>query len=244
VEFLTTKKIAAGIEDIIKNANTRIFLISPYIKLSKEYIEWLEEAVERDVDIVIIYGKQKDIEENTRKALEGLGNITVKYYEHLHSKCYMNESFAIVSSMNLYDFSERNNREMGISIFRKEDSEIFSKIFIEIRSLIRISKNINFIPRQSGINHFFSDLETTRKRDKSSSTKRKSIKFALDGFCIRCGDEIPLEPSRPLCDDCYETWSIFYNFDYEENFCHVCGEESDVNFRKPLCFSCYRHSDI
>ncbi len=34
--------------------------------------------------------------------------------QNLHAKCYLNEKAAIITSMNLYDFSQVNNNEMGV----------------------------------------------------------------------------------------------------------------------------------
>ena len=43
----------------------------------------------------------------------------------LHAKCYFNEQNLVISSMNLYDFSEVNNWEMSILIDKDNDSEIY-----------------------------------------------------------------------------------------------------------------------
>lgn len=61
MKFLTTKKIAAGIEDVIKESNDFITLVSPYIKLSQEYLEWLHEAAETGVKVLIICGKKRTV---------------------------------------------------------------------------------------------------------------------------------------------------------------------------------------
>jgi hypothetical protein len=69
-----------------------------------------------------------------------------------------------------------------------------------------------------------------------SPSSRASTKA---GHCIRCGDDIPLNPDRPLCGDCYKAWAKYENRDYKEAHCHVCGKERSTSFAKPLCRSCW-----
>ena len=38
------------------------------------------------------------------------------FCKNLHAKCYLNESTCIISSLNLYEFSQVNNNEMGVLI--------------------------------------------------------------------------------------------------------------------------------
>lgn len=43
-EFLTTKAIGHQIEEIIKKAKQRLYIVSPYLKISNLYYERLNEA--------------------------------------------------------------------------------------------------------------------------------------------------------------------------------------------------------
>ena len=70
---------------------------------------------------------------------------------------------------------------------------------------------------------------TTKDSSKPKTRERKPnyIKAkSLDGFCIRCGDEINFNINRSLCSDCFESWADWGNEDYPENFCHFSGEMS------------------
>lgn len=55
-------------------------------------------------------------------------------------KCYMNEDEAIVTSMNLYSFSQQNNDEMGIYVKKKDDPELYNDILNEVQRLLTISE--------------------------------------------------------------------------------------------------------
>ena len=50
------------------------------------------------------------------KWLEGLTQIKTSFRRNLHAKCYLNENEALLTSMNLYEFSEKNNDEMGVLV--------------------------------------------------------------------------------------------------------------------------------
>jgi hypothetical protein len=46
----------------------------------------------------------------------------------------------VITSMNLYEFSEKNNREMGIFITQADDKDIYQKSLREINSILSISE--------------------------------------------------------------------------------------------------------
>src|SRR5690606_23255677 len=57
-------------------------------------------------------------------------------------KCYINEELCIVTSLNLYEFSQVNNNEMGILIRRSDDAELYRDAYEEAQRIIRISEEI------------------------------------------------------------------------------------------------------
>lgn len=57
-------------------------------------------------------------------------------------KCYINENEAIVTSMNLYSFSQQNNDEMGIHITKEKDADLYKDISDEVQRLLTISEEI------------------------------------------------------------------------------------------------------
>ena len=54
----------------------------------------------------------------------------------------MNERVALLTSMNLYEFSQVNNYEMGILVDREKSYELYRKIDEEAMSIVRISDEI------------------------------------------------------------------------------------------------------
>lgn len=218
-EFLTTSGTSHYLEKIIIEAKTEMTLVSPYLQISKILIERLKEASGNGIIINIIYGKD-ELNSNERKALGEINTLELYFSKNLHAKCYFNESKMIITSMNMYDFSERNNREMGILIDSKIDEDIYVKAIKEVKSILQ-----------------FSRLEITQL-GKAENFKKKSISN-VQGFCIRCEQAIFHNPTAPYCQTCYNSWSYWNNYNFEENVCHTCGDNTRATMGKPQCYSCY-----
>lgn len=133
-KFLTTVGNSYYVEQIIINSEESLTLVTPYLKLSRNLIERISDADKKGVKITLIYGKN-ELAQNERNKLDTINNLEIFYCENLHAKCYHNESSMIITSMNLYEFSERNNREMGIIIEKHDDTDIFKDTLKEIESI-------------------------------------------------------------------------------------------------------------
>lgn len=138
-QFLTTAGTSHIIEDIIIRAKSELVLITPYLKLSRILFERLTDANHRGVRIQLVYGKSA-LQFSEQQQLNALTNLELLFLGNLHTKCYFNESTLIVSSMNLYEFSEKNNREMGIVLTRRDDGECFADALAEAQSIINAAR--------------------------------------------------------------------------------------------------------
>lgn len=136
---------------------------------------------------------------------------------------------------NFYQNDE--NVTLGFPI-NNQYSDVYIKVNGEEQPRISISEAIQFLddgikkvilPR---INHLSIHSGTFKSLPSRAQSSR--------GHCIRCGDTIDFDLSRPLCYSCYKSWSKYGNEDYEENFCHTCGREKNTSYAKPECYSCYR----
>ena len=54
----------------------------------------------------------------------------------------MNEESCIITSLNLYEFSQVNNNEMGVALSRSEDGELYREAYAEAQRIIRISDEV------------------------------------------------------------------------------------------------------
>jgi len=141
-QFLTTSGTSHWIENIIIKAKSELLFITPYLKLSPTLVQRLTETDRRNVRIQLVYGKS-ELHPNEKRQLEALANLELFYLENLHAKCYLNEHTLVVSSMNLYEFSEKNNREMGILLTPQEDGECFADALAEARSILAAAKRVS-----------------------------------------------------------------------------------------------------
>jgi len=134
----------------------------------------------------------------------------------------------VITSMNLYDFSELHNKEMGILISADDDRELYSEAFNEADRIIKYSEKIPL----KEIGHKSYQLRKNQIRDK------KETFISKKGFCIRRGKDIPFNPEKPYRSRCFSIWAEYENPYYEEKYCHKCGKEIDTTIEYPLCYIC------
>jgi len=138
-KFLTTNGINYVVDEIIKTARERVVLVSPYLKLNARIKELLSDGYRPDVDIRVIYGKRQ-LDGSERQWLNGVPHIRTSFCPNLHAKCYLNESLCVITSLNLHQFSQQNNNEMGVMIKRATDHQLYSDVSGEVDRLLRISE--------------------------------------------------------------------------------------------------------
>ncbi len=227
-KFLTKRGVASEIENIINGARSSLVLISPYVKIPESLLQNLINTNKRKVNITLVYGKD-ELKPEVRSQLEQLDNLSLRFLENLHAKCFFNEESMVITSMNLHDFSEQHNREMGIKINVKEDGQVFSDALREANLIIDESKKY--------------DLQKPKVREGSkehSTSPKATSKSQPAGCCIRCRTSIPINAEKQLYHDCYSKWAEYKNPDYEENYCHACGKPTPTTKGHPLCYRCFK----
>lgn len=216
-KFLNTRKAVSEIEDLIKNADQRLILISPYLKISKDFRELLDYRNKKDKITTVIFGKQ-ELNPDEMKFLQGLRFVILKYNEDLHAKCYLNDNKMIITSLNLYEFSMANNKEMGILIDKTDtnDTQLFDDALKEVDYIDQTSQRFEF-----------GTVKPTNKKQQSGQG---------NGFCIRTGQPIPFDIEKPMSYDAFKRWDEFGDIDYPEKYCHFSGEPSngETSMRQPI----------
>lgn len=221
MRFLTTRQISGEIERIIREANEYITIVSPYVRIAKTYVDRIAERSAQGLQVNIVFGKE-DMNPNEEQRLSQIPGLQLYFLDNLHAKCYMNERDVVITSMNLYEYSENNNREMGLSFERSENERMFTDIKNEVGSFIN-----NAVPHTNTTQFHAPDPRTDAANE--------------PGYCIRCGRDIQFDPGRPMCRDCYTAWAEFSNFEYPENVCHSCGSRARISMSRPLCYDCFRY---
>lgn len=174
-KFLNTSGTTYHLEELIKNASDRLIIISPYLKLNERIKELLEDRNRLKIDIRIVYGKN-DLQPEEINWLKNLTFIRTSFCKNLHAKCYLNESECIITSLNLYEFSQVNNNEMGVLIYRNEDAKLYADTYDEAQRIIRISDEV----RMSLEKVTDSDNKVTSDKQIGSSTANTTVKLAAE----------------------------------------------------------------
>src|SRR5450432_4114625 len=179
-EFLNTTGVSFRLEEMMKNTKERLILISPYLQLNdrvKEHILNLN-IQKRDIRIVFRENKLQFDENNW---LESQIGVRTSINKNLHAKCYINENEAIITSMNLYEFSQLHNNEMGIYISRIDDTKLYNEAYEEAQRLLNISEEIRISVKK------VTSTTPTKNETKKIFEQSSSSKSNTSGFCIRTG---------------------------------------------------------
>ncbi len=220
-DFLSTDGLRLQIEQVIKGAQKFLIIASPFIQISERYQRYLSAASQKGVNIRVIYGKDnyKTAEAKEKQAkelafLDTLENCKTLHIETLHAKCFLNEESVVISSMNLYTYSENNNIEMGVLLNRRKDRDAYKDALTEVSSFI---------------SHYL-------KEDTILAPDEKEVRI---GFCIRCATEIDYNAHAPFCLECFRNAGSYDLIPYKkEKFCHACGDPFKTSFSHPVSDGC------
>lgn len=140
-KFLNTSATNYFLEELIKDAKDRLILISPFLKLNDRMKELLADKNRLKIDVRIVYGKS-ELQPEEINWLKEQTYIRTSFCKNLHAKCYLNEELCIITSLNLYEFSQVNNNEMGILLRRGDDGDLYKDAYEEAQRIIRISDEV------------------------------------------------------------------------------------------------------
>lgn len=227
-KFLDTTGISYHLQQLINKANEKLVLISPFLKINERIKQSLEDKNRMKIDIRVVYGKN-ELQPEENNWLKSMSSIRSSFCKDLHAKCYLNENEAIITSMNLYEFSQINNNEMGILIEKDKDPELYKDVYDEAQRLIRISDELIFTVEKAPTKD-----KPTEKQESKNKTE-KSIDKSM-GYCIRTGTQIPFNVEKPMSYEAFKSWSKYGDKDYPEKYCHFSGEEShgETSVGKPI----------
>lgn len=131
-KFITSSNLDNEIESIIREAKTKLLLISPYINLSDNIKNLLRQKTSHpELEIIVAFREEwkdgnnrgdNNAETSKYKNLKELEvwkifpNIRLVSLNNLHAKYYANEKKGVITSLNLYRYSIKNNIEYGCLI--------------------------------------------------------------------------------------------------------------------------------
>jgi hypothetical protein len=252
--FLTASGTNLALEKLINDAENQLVLVSPFIKLHDR----LKDALRRKADqynltINLLFGKNESSKDQSLNANDLIffmefPNISISYKKNLHAKYYANEKEGIVTSMNLYDYSQNSNIEVGIQCYHNLQGRITGTIanqftggedvgikawqyFTDLikHADVLFKREPQFENTLLGLKKKYTgSIITANKLGNTSTTSRIGYenKKSERGYCIRCKHPIMLNIQKPYCDKCYSSWNQYKNPNYKEKYCHVTGMQS------------------
>ena len=273
-KFVKGNGLNAEIESIFDDAEVQLTIISPFIKLHKRFKDSLKSKINNPkLEVQLVFGKN---ESNKSKSLSSedfeffkqFANVRIYYEPRLHAKYYANQTAAVLSSMNLYEYSQNNNiefgivtqREMGLDRLKEkvmgveldndawqyfnsvvEGSELlyFNEPVYESNMLGLSKKYIRSEVRVDLLTDELSKEKSVKKEKPNKPAEVESVKpttDSKDGYCIRTGERIPFDLTKPYADKAFKSWSRYKNEDFAEKFCHFSGEPSEgkTTMAKPI----------
>jgi hypothetical protein len=242
-KFLNRFELTDELHRIIEGAKEYLILISPYIKLTDSIKRSLSKhKSDSKFELIVIYGKNevdksRSLNDFDMDFFKSFSNVKIAYHKRLHAKMYVNEFNCLLTSMNLHEYSMKENIEFGILTHPKlidrvrgsldRDTTDFAEYIIE-KSTIEFEKKVKKEKSFFGLFTKYGDSEI-------------KIEKSRYGYCIRTGIQIPFNPSQPYSGDAFHSWNQYKNPDYKEKYCHQCGEDYSTSMRMPVCNNCYNN---
>ena len=129
------------------------------------------------------------------------------------------------------------------SIFAKNyvGSEVELNLIDELIKFGKVSKRrLSDFTNEKYVNIAIKEQRKSREEYHIENSTNQNKNINKNGYCIRCKTSVKRDLDKPLCWDCYKTWSLYEDPFYRENFCLSCGEKSNTNFSKPACLKCFK----
>src|SRR5256885_13028699 len=139
-KFLNTSATNYFLEELIKGATDRLILISPFLKLNDRMKELLADKNRLKIDVRIVYGKS-ELQPQEIEWLRGLTFVRTSFCKNLHAKCYLSETMCIITSLNLYEFSQRSEEHTSEL---QSPCNLVCRLLLEKKKKNRIKSNVDY----------------------------------------------------------------------------------------------------
>lgn len=214
--FLNTELLNEWIPKLISTSQKELVIVVPFIQLSARVYDELLKADTRGVKTVIIYRENK-LSPIQKEKLGQLKNLNQFEHPTVHCKTFFNGDLLLIGSMNLYEHSENNNREMGVLFARSGDGAKFIG---------------NSWGSADDANIFTDFLEEYKLIQNGTTSVLLSEEYVKSGMSI----EILKTPMDKTTDLCLEMKKVFGHKQFEP--CEI------KNNWFPVCFNYHEKLDV
>ncbi len=211
MKFIPIMEISSHIMTLIEEAVNELIIVSPYVSIK----DWdklkrcLNNAIARNVAVTFY------VRDNTNQDLELLKKLKVKLVliKDLHAKIYLNDTYAIVSSQNLYQYSDINSIDFGYTTETDEERNQLVKLIDKyLVNSISIEESISSKPT----------LDFLKPKKNETIENGASGKTILNNFEIK-------EIYKNFKD---KSQNVRVNNDFTYVFCTRLFEYADVMFKE------------
>lgn len=121
-KFVTGEELEKVVYDIIWDAENTLIIVSPYIKLDQYFQRLFDKHSNNPkLHIIIVFGKNegavnRSLSKQDFDFFKKFLNVSIVYVPNLHAKYYGNEKKGVIPSINLYDYSFKNNIELVFTL--------------------------------------------------------------------------------------------------------------------------------
>lgn len=144
MNIINPNEIGTKISTLLLEAESIFIIVSPYIKIGewKKMLVNLDRSLKRGVKIDCYY---REVNPPDLKILKDLG-INLFKVDGLHAKLYFNNNQVIVTSMNLYEYSDVNSIEIGMIY---EELEEYNKLLNYFEKYIKSNVQVLSIVKET-----------------------------------------------------------------------------------------------
>lgn len=216
--LLSAHHLLYQVQTLLERAESYVVLVTPYIDLWPSLELVMRQTVARGVAVHVVTRSKDEThfekhEGRRTSSLERIKALGAKLHEvaWLHTKLYLNEKEAIVSSFNL-TATGRDGPNLGVHLHGAEAAK---------QALEQVDQ---WLPGFSG------------EVCNGCADGGKAVDGS--GFCIRCQRVRPIfNLSKPYCCDCWQE-RRGEKHHKAEACCHRCGDRAETTLHQPICKSC------
>ena len=256
MNFLTGEELSSEIYDTIFYSEKHLLILSPFIQLDEYFKNEVFKTHLNNSQVHMILGFGKN-EQNVSKSFKmqdieyftQFPDITIVYIPNLHAKYYGNEKKAIITSMNLINYSFLNNIEFGVSTEKKiigsnkffEDSQGKCFNIVDEQGFTIFVKRPKYKKKFLGFGKDYVGSEIELDLINNISNGEHIEKIKLSDFRNEKYVNLALKENRVERVNITESENKEneFNNSNEKGNCIRCNTKIDLDLNKPLCWNCY-----
>jgi len=189
IGLLNTTELNSALENMFKEEKDFIIILSPYLDLSDKIQAVLYVS---SAEIFILYREMEKENKKIDDYKAGLPKCQFFCIPNFHAKAYITKDTLIITSLNLYENSQKNNFELGIILKGDLYDKIIGKLSEEIKILFKMHK-LDVVKILDKLNPTVNDLFTAILEKSNKNEKDYADAELLELFSKQMMDKYPFE---------------------------------------------------